>query len=95
MPTNVLPAWIKSLLLITFLTAGWWSFTGKSRTPEHETSAYLMNGLPEVASSFSAKTGANIRQFVTNPLEPAPVSDEGKTILRTSGADYYRDQPRD
>lgn len=93
MSTNVVPAWVKYLLLIACVVAGWWSFTGKSTPPEHDTSAYLTSGSSEAASGFPAKTGANIRQFVTNPLEPTPVPDEGTVILRGSGANYYRDQP--
>ncbi len=93
MSTNVVPAWVKYLLLIACVVAGWWSFTGKSTPPEHDTSAYLTSGSSEAASGFPAKTGANIRQFVTNPLEPTHVPDEETVILRSSGTNYYRDQP--
>jgi hypothetical protein len=93
MSTNVLPAWVKYLLLIACVIAGWWSFTGKSTSSEHETSAYLTSGSSDAESGFPAKAGANIRQFVTNPLEPTSVPDEGTVILRTPGANYYQDQP--
>lgn len=93
MSTNVVPAWVKYLLLIVCVVAGWWSFTGKSTSSEHEASIYLTSGSSETASGFPAKTGANIRQFVTNPLEPTPVPDEGTVILRNPSTNYYRDQP--
>lgn len=93
MPTNVVPAWVKYLLLIACVVAGWWSFSGKSTPSEHEASAYLASRSSEAASGFPAKAGANIRQFATNPLEPTPVPDEGTVILRTPGTNYYRDQP--
>lgn len=93
MSTNVVPAWVKYLLLIACVVAGWWSFTGKSMPSKHEASAYLTSGSSETASGFPAKAGANFRQFVTNPLEPTPVPDEGTVILRSSGTNYYRDQP--
>lgn len=93
MSTNVVPAWVKYLLLITCVAVGWWSFAG-SRTPsKHENSAYLTSGASEAANGFPAKAGANIRQFVTNPLEPTPMPDESTVILRSSGTNYYRDQP--
>jgi hypothetical protein len=93
MPTNVVPAWVKYLLLFACVAVGLWSFTGKSLPSKHETSTYLTGGTSEAASGFPAKTGANIRQFVTNPLEPTPVPDDGTVILRSSGTNYYRDQP--
>jgi hypothetical protein len=40
-----------------------------------------------------AKAGANIRQFVTNPLEPTSLPDEGTVILRDTGTNYYRNEP--
>jgi hypothetical protein len=93
MLTNVVPAWVKYLLLMACVAVGWWSFTGKSMPPEHCNSTYLTSGSSETASGFPAKAGANIRQFVTNPLEPTPLPDEGTVILRSSSANYYRDQP--
>jgi len=93
MSTNVVPAWVKCLLLIACIVAGWWSFTGKSMPPEHDNSTYLTSGSSETASAFPAKAGANIRQFVTNPLEPTPVPGEGAVILRNPSTNYYRDQP--
>jgi len=93
MSTNVVPAWVKYLLLIACVAVGWWSFTGKSMPPEHDNSTYLTSRSSETASGFPAKAGANIRQFVTNPLEPTHLPDEGTVILRSSGTNYYRDQP--
>ncbi len=93
MSTNVVPAWVKYLLLFACVVAGWWSFTGKGTPPKHDNSSYLTSGSSEAARGFPAKTGANIRQFVTNPLEATPMPDEGTVILRSSGTNYYRDQP--
>lgn len=93
MSTKVVPAWVKYLLLIACVAVGWWSFTGKSMPTEHDNSAYLTSGSSEAASGFPAKAGANIRQFVTNPLEPTHLPDEGTVILRSSSTNYYRDQP--
>lgn len=93
MSTNVVPAWVKYLLVIACVVIGWWNFTGKSTPSEQKNSAYLTSGSSEAASGFPATTGANIRQFVANPLEPTPVPDEGTMILRTPGINYYRDQP--
>lgn len=93
MSTNVVPARVKYLLVIACVMIGWLSFTGKSTPSEHENSAYLTSGPSDAASGFPAKAQANIRQFVTNPLEPTPLSDEGTVILRGPGTNYYRDQP--
>lgn len=92
MPTNVVPAWIKYLFFIVGIAVGWWSYSGRSEPEERGNSAYLTSGSSEAASGFPAKTGANIRQFVANPLEPTPVPDEATIILRTPGTNYYRDQ---
>jgi len=93
MSTNVVPTWVKCLLLVACLAVGWWSFTVKSTSSERETSAYLANGSSDAAIGFLAKAGANICQFMTNPLEPTSAPDEGTVILRTPGTNYYRDQP--
>lgn len=93
MPTNVVPTWVKYLLLIACIAIGWWIFAGKSTSSEYEKSAYLTSGSSEASNSFLAKTGANIRQFITNPLAPTPLPGEGKVILRAPGTNYYRDQP--
>lgn len=92
MPTNVVPAWVKYLLLIVGIAVGWWSYVGRSELEECGHSAYLTSWSSGTASGFPAKAGANIRQFVTNPLETTPMPDEVAVILLGSGTNYYRDQ---
>ncbi len=92
MPTNVMPAWVKVLMLVSLAIIGWCWFKpaepANRDSPTNQISYSSGRG-----SGLSAKAGANIRQFVANPLEPAPLPAEGTVILRAPGTNYYLDQP--
>lgn len=93
MPTNVLPTWVKSLLLILCLAVSWWSFADRKEPPQSGNYLYLTSGKSGSNRGFPAKAEANIRQFATNPLEPTPLPEEETVILQAPDANYYRDQP--
>ncbi len=94
MPTNVMPSWVKVLILVAAVAAGWWCWFGPSDTAYREKPVSLMSQPSGLGSGLSARAGANIRQFVTNPLEPTSLPYEGSLILRDTGSNYYYNEPR-
>ena len=93
MPTNVLPSWAKYLLVTTVLATGWWYFSGSSVRSVHRDNSYLTSTSSAAGNGLPGKVVTNIRQFVTNPLEPTSLPDEGAVILRDTGTNYYRNEP--
>lgn len=92
MPINVIPSWLKYFVMATILTICCWSVTGTSDRTKHDNTGCLASH-SESGDNMSAKVGANIRQFVSNPLEPARGQDSGTVILRDAGNNYYQDEP--
>lgn len=93
MPTNVMPTWVKLLMLVAAVAAGWWCWFGPSDPANHKSPVNQVSYSSGQGNGLQAKAGANIRQFVTNPLEPTVFPDEGAVILRDTGTNYYRNEP--
>jgi hypothetical protein len=93
MPTNVMPSWVKLLMLLAAVVAAWWCWFGPSDPAYRNSPVNHVSYSSGQGNGLPAKAGANIRQFVTNPLEPASLPDEGTVILRDTGINYYRYQP--
>ncbi len=92
MPTNVIPSWVKSLIMTVILVVVWWWWPGHQDRSTHKDEPILLSS-SDAENGLSDKIGANIRQFGTNPLEPAPLPEGGIVILRGSGQRYYQDEP--
>lgn len=93
MPINVMPSWIKILVLALCLAAGLWLWEGSSNPRGQGTKAYLARPGSSLEHGLPAKAGANVRQFVSNPLEPARLPEEEMLILRDTTSSYYKDEP--
>jgi hypothetical protein len=94
MPTNVMPSWVKLLMLFAAVAAAWWCCFGPSDPTYRNSLVNQVSYSSGQGNGLQAKVGANIRQFVTNPLEPAALPDESTVILRDTGTNYYRNEPR-
>jgi hypothetical protein len=91
MSTNVMPSWVKFLMLVSLAIICWcWFKPAETNRDNPATQVSYSFGR---GSGLRAQAGANIRQFATNPLVPAPLPDGGTVILRAPGINYYRDQP--
>lgn len=93
MSTNVMPSWVKFLLLVAAVASGWWCWFGPSDPAKHKRPVTQVSYSSDQGISLQAKASANIRQFVTNPLEPTSLPKEGTVILRETGTNYYRNEP--
>lgn len=93
MPINVMPGWIKILLLALCLAAGLWLWEGSSNPRAQETKVFQAKPGSGLERGLPGKTGANIKQFVSNPLEPTRLPGEGLVILRDPKSNYYKDEP--
>jgi hypothetical protein len=88
-----MPSWIKFLMLVAAVAAGWWCWFGPSDPDNRNSSVNQVSYSSDQGIGLPAKAGANIRQFITNPLEPTSLPDEGAVILRDTGINYYRNEP--
>lgn len=93
MPTNVMPSWVKFLMLVTAVAAGWWCWFGPSDPANHKSPVNPVSYSSGQGNGLQTKASANIRQFVTNPLEPTSLPNEDTVILRETGTNYYRNEP--
>jgi hypothetical protein len=93
MPTNVMPLWVKFLMLVAAVAAGWWCWFGPSDPANRNSPVNQVSYSSDQGIGLPAKAGANIRQFITNPLEPTSLPGEGAVILRDTGTNYYRNEP--
>lgn len=92
MPTNVLPSWFKYLMISLALAACWWCLADSSNSTKHEYPIYTTNG-SGIGGGLHTRVGSNIRQFVTNPLEPISSSNDNGMILRDTNGNYYKNEP--
>ncbi len=90
MSTNVVPRWVKYLLLIACVAIGWWCFAGEGQSGK---TACLGRGASPRGNNFLTKAAANISQLIHNPLKPPSSFDAWPVILRVEDKNYYRDQP--
>lgn len=79
-------------MLIAAVVVGWWCWFGPSDPAYREKPDSLVSQPIGAGSGLTRRTSANIRQFVTNPLEPTSFPGEGTVILRDTGTDYYRNE---
>lgn len=94
MSTNVMPSWVKLLMLFAAVAVCWWSWFGPSDPVYRKSPVNQVSYSSGQEIGLPAKAGANIRQFVTNPLEPVSLPDEGAVILRDTGINYYHNESR-
>jgi hypothetical protein len=93
MPIDVIPRWIKILVLAMCLVIGWYLWDGDVNPKGREEGVFLAMPAPSLERGLPGKAGANISQFVSNPLEPTRLPEEGTVILRDTASSYYKDEP--
>jgi len=93
MPIDVIPRWIKILVLVLCMATGWYLWSGDVKSKGRDERAFLARNAPSLERGLPGKAGANISQFVSNPLEPTRLPEEGTVILRGSASSYYKDEP--
>ena len=94
MPINVIPRWVKVLILVLCLAAAWWLWSGSSNPPVQGSKAYLAKPASNLEHGLPGMAGAHIGQFISNPLEPTRLPEEGIVILRDKASSYYKDEPK-
>ncbi len=92
MSTNVMPLWLKFFMFSAILAAFWWCFAGQSDYTTYANVTYMTTNY-EMGGGLQSRAGANIRQFVTNPLEPVSLPDDSIMVLRRINDNYYQDEP--
>lgn len=93
MAIDVIPIWIKILVLALCLVTGLYLWNEDVNPKGREEGTFLAMPAPSLEMGLPGKAGANISQFVSNPLEPTRLPEEGIVILRGTASSYYRDEP--
>lgn len=90
---NVIPGWLKSLLISSCLCLLVWSMLDKEPSSgKGEQRVLLAPPGADLDNGLTGKVQNNIRQIASNPLEKPPHAGEGAAVVRDNPENYYRDE---
>ena len=90
---NIIPGWVKILLLAACLGTLVWSIWEREFSFDNQENprALLVPPKTDLEHGLAGKIRNNVRQFASNPLERPPKPSEAVTVVREAPENYYRD----